>query len=94
MAQEAPETDAAESLRQQSRHDQAVKSVKPMPYCRELLDAWRDNTGEKILVTRQQLATARAIQSALLAHPTTGMLLTHPSRAVEVSYFGFDDETD
>lgn len=43
--------------------------------------------------TRQQLATARAIQSALLGHPTAGMLLTHPSRAVEVSYFGFDDET-
>ncbi|MCU6322062.1 RecE family exodeoxyribonuclease [Enterobacter quasiroggenkampii] len=73
---------------------QAVKSVKPDAiFADELLDAWRDNPGEKILVTRQQLATARAIQSALLAHPTAGMLLTHPSRAVEVSYFGFDDET-
>lgn len=73
---------------------QAVKSVKPdAVFADELLDAWRDNPGEKILVTRQQLATAGAIQSALLAHPTAGMLLTHPSRAVEVSYFGFDDET-
>ncbi|HCR1905779.1 MULTISPECIES: RecE family exodeoxyribonuclease [Enterobacter] len=73
---------------------QAVKSVKPDAiFADELLDVWRDNPGEKILVTRQQLATARAIQSALLAHPTAGMLLTHPSRAVEVSYFGFDDET-
>ena len=73
---------------------QAVKSVKPDAiFADELLDAWRDNPGEKILVTRQQLATARAIQSALLGHPTAGMLLTHPSRAVEVSYFGFDDET-
>ncbi|WP_326471494.1 RecE family exodeoxyribonuclease [Enterobacter wuhouensis] len=73
---------------------QAVKSVKPdAVFADELLDAWRDNPGEKILVTRQQLATARAIQSALLGHPTAGMLLTHPSRAVEVSYFGFDDET-
>ncbi|MCL7647826.1 PD-(D/E)XK nuclease-like domain-containing protein, partial [Enterobacter hormaechei] len=73
---------------------QAVKSVKPDAiFADELLDAWRNNPGEKILVTRQQLATARAIQSALLAHPTAGMLLTHPSRAVEVSYFGFDDET-
>ena len=73
---------------------QAVKSVKPNAiFADELLDAWRDNPSEKILVTRQQLATARAIQSALLAHPTAGMLLTHPSRAVEVSYFGFDDET-
>ncbi|MEP8911006.1 RecE family exodeoxyribonuclease [Enterobacter mori] len=73
---------------------QIVKSVKPDAiFADELLDAWRDNPGEKILVTRQQLATARAIQLALLAHPTAGMLLTHPSRAVEVSYFGFDDET-
>lgn len=73
---------------------QAVKSVKPDAiFADELLDAWRENPGEKILVTRQQLATARAIQSALLAHPTAGMLLTHPSRAVEVSYFGFDEET-
>ncbi|WP_448674715.1 RecE family exodeoxyribonuclease [Enterobacter hormaechei] len=73
---------------------QAVKSVKPDAiFADELLDAWRDNPGEKILVTRQQLATARAIQSALLSHPTAGILLTHPSRAVEVSYFGFDDET-
>ncbi|HEM8742541.1 TPA: PD-(D/E)XK nuclease-like domain-containing protein [Enterobacter sichuanensis] len=73
---------------------QAVKSVKPdAVFADELLDAWSDNPGEKILVTRQQLATARAIQSALLAHPTASMLLTHPSRAVEVSYFGFDDET-
>ncbi|HCO6890866.1 TPA: PD-(D/E)XK nuclease-like domain-containing protein [Escherichia coli] len=73
---------------------QAVKSVKPdAVFADELLDAWRENPGDKILVTRQQLATAQAIQSALLAHPTAGMLLTHPSRAVEVSYFGFDDET-
>ncbi|WP_449549444.1 RecE family exodeoxyribonuclease [Lelliottia amnigena] len=73
---------------------QSVKSVKQdAVFADELLDVWRDNPGDKILVTRQQLATALAIQSALLAHPTAGMLLQHPSRAVEVSYFGFDDET-
>lgn len=73
---------------------QSVQSVKPdAVFADELLDAWRDNPGDKILVTRQQLTTALAIQSALLAHPTAGMLLQHPSRAVEVSYFGFDDET-
>ncbi|ANG93229.1 exodeoxyribonuclease [Lelliottia amnigena] len=73
---------------------QAVKSVKPdAVFADELLDAWRDNPSDKILVTRQQLATAQAIQSALLSHPTAGMLLQHPSRAVEVSYFGFDEET-
>ncbi|WP_312980154.1 RecE family exodeoxyribonuclease [Atlantibacter sp.] len=73
---------------------QAVKTVKPdAVFADELLDAWRENPEDKILVTRQQLATARAIQSALLAHPTAGKFLTHPGRAVEVSYFGIDEET-
>ncbi|WP_313488718.1 PD-(D/E)XK nuclease-like domain-containing protein [Atlantibacter hermannii] len=73
---------------------QAVKAVNPdAVFADELLDAWRENPEEKILVTRQQLATARAIQSALLAHPTAGKFLTHPGRAVEVSYFGIDEET-
>lgn len=73
---------------------QTVKAVKPdAVFADELLDAWRDNPEGKVLVTRQQLSTALNIQKALLAHPTAGMLLTHPSRAVEVSYFGFDEET-
>ncbi|TYE67793.1 exodeoxyribonuclease [Klebsiella pneumoniae] len=73
---------------------QAVKSVKPdAVFADELLDAWRENPEGKVLVTRQQLATALAIQKALMNHPTAGKLLTHPSRAVEVSYFGIDEET-
>ncbi|EQB5909259.1 RecE family exodeoxyribonuclease [Klebsiella aerogenes] len=73
---------------------QAVKTVKPdAVFADELLDAWRNNPEGKVLVTRQQLSTALNIQKALLAHPTASMLLTHPSRAVEVSYFGFDEET-
>ncbi|MBJ9143631.1 PD-(D/E)XK nuclease-like domain-containing protein [Citrobacter braakii] len=73
---------------------QAVKSVNPEAvFADELLDAWRENPHGKVLVTRQQLSTALSIQKALLQHPTAGKLLTHPSRAVEVSYFGFDDET-
>lgn len=73
---------------------QVVKSVNPdAVFADELLDAWHENPQGKVLVTRQQLSTALAIQKALLQHPTAGMLLQHPSRAVEVSYFGFDDET-
>ena len=73
---------------------QAVKSVNPEAvFADELLDAWRENPHGKVLVTRQQLSTALNIQKALLRHPTAGKLLTHPGRAVEVSYFGFDDET-
>ncbi len=94
MAQEAQKPTPLKVSGTKADMIQIVKLVKPDAiFADELLDAWRDNPGEKILVTRQQLATARAIQSALLAHPTAGMLLTHPSRAVEVSYFGFDDET-
>ncbi|EBQ2952258.1 exodeoxyribonuclease [Salmonella enterica subsp. enterica serovar London] len=73
---------------------QAVKSVNPAAvFADELLDAWRENTEGKVLVTRQQLSTALNIQKVLLEHPTAGKLLTHPSRAVEVSYFGIDEET-
>ncbi|EBS5062210.1 DNA breaking-rejoining protein [Salmonella enterica subsp. enterica serovar Anecho] len=73
---------------------QAVKSVKPdAVFADELLDAWRENPGNKILVTRQQYETALAIQSALYAHQEAGKLLQNPTRAVEVSYFGIDDDT-
>lgn len=73
---------------------QAVKAVKPdAVFADELLDAWRENPEGKVLVTRQQLETALAIQKALHAHPTTGKLLQHPDRAVETSYFGIDEET-
>ncbi|EPO5347084.1 RecE family exodeoxyribonuclease [Klebsiella michiganensis] len=73
---------------------QVVKSVNPdAVFADELLDVWRENPEGKVLVTRQQLSTALTIQKALLNHPTAGKLLTHPSRAVEVSYFGIDEET-
>ncbi|MCA1871227.1 exodeoxyribonuclease, partial [Salmonella enterica] len=48
---------------------QAVKSVNPaVVFADELLDAWRENTEGKVLVTRQQLSTALNIQKALLEH--------------------------
>jgi len=73
---------------------QAVKSVKPdAVFADELLDSWRENPGDKILVTQQQMKTALAIQKALHEHPTAGKLLLHPDRAVETSYFGIDEET-
>ena len=73
---------------------QAVKSVKPdAVFADELLDAWRENPGDKILVTQQQMQTALAIQKALHEHPTAGKLLLHPDRAVETSYLGIDEET-
>ncbi|WP_270495200.1 PD-(D/E)XK nuclease-like domain-containing protein, partial [Citrobacter gillenii] len=94
VAQEAQKPAPLKVSGQKADLIQAVKSVNPdAVFADELLDAWRENPEDKILVTRQQMATATAIQSALLAHPTAGKFLTHPGRAVEVSYFGFDDET-
>ncbi|MWF47577.1 exodeoxyribonuclease VIII [Escherichia coli] len=94
VAQEAQKPEPLKVSGTKADMIQAVKAVKPdAVFADELLDAWRDNPEGKVLVTRQQLSTALNIQKALLAHPTAGMLLTHPSRAVEVSYFGFDEET-
>ncbi|HDS1113659.1 TPA: PD-(D/E)XK nuclease-like domain-containing protein [Pluralibacter gergoviae] len=94
VAQEAQKAQPLKVSGTKSDLMQAVKSVNPgAVFADELLDAWRDNPESKVLVTRQQLSTALAIQKALLDHPTAGKLLTHPSRAVEVSYFGFDEET-
>ncbi|MBW7619912.1 PD-(D/E)XK nuclease-like domain-containing protein [Citrobacter portucalensis] len=94
VAQEAQKPQPLKVSGTKSDLIQAVKSVNPdAVFADELLDAWRENPQGKVLVTRQQLCTALAIQKALLQHPTAGILLQHPSRAVEVSYFGFDDET-
>ncbi|WP_190324439.1 hypothetical protein, partial [Enterobacter hormaechei] len=68
VAQEAQKSTPLKVSGSKADMIQAVKSVKPDAiFADELLDVWRDNPDEKILVTRQQLATARAIQSALLA---------------------------
>ncbi|EJB5391448.1 PD-(D/E)XK nuclease-like domain-containing protein [Salmonella enterica] len=94
VAQEAQKSSPLKVSGSKADLIQAVKSVNPAAvFADELLDAWRENTEGKVLVTRQQLSTALNIQKALLEHPTAGKLLTHPSRAVEVSYFGIDEET-
>ncbi|EPL2418275.1 RecE family exodeoxyribonuclease [Klebsiella aerogenes] len=94
VAQEAQRAQSLKVSGNKADLIQAVKSVKPdAVFADELLDAWRENPEGKILVTRQQMSTALDIQKALLNHPTAGKLLQHPSRAVEVSYFGIDEET-
>ena len=94
VAQEAQKPSPLKLSGTKAEMIQAVKSVKPdAVFADELLDAWRDNPGDKILVTQQQMHTALAIQKALHEHPTAGKLLLHPDRAVETSYFGIDEET-
>lgn len=94
MAQEVQKPSPLKVSGTKAEMIQAVKSVKPdAVFADELLDAWRENPGDKILVTQQQMQTALAIQKALYEHPTAGKLLLHRDRAVETSYFGIDEET-
>jgi exodeoxyribonuclease VIII len=58
-----------------------------------LRERWEKDNAGKTLISQVQHDTAVAIREALLAHPSASRLLTHPSRASEVSYFGMDEET-
>lgn len=71
-----------------------IKSILPTAiFADELISAWKNASDERQPITQQQIQYAKAIQRALFAHPSAGPLLQHPQRAVEVSYFGIDEET-
>ncbi|BDH45719.1 hypothetical protein TUM12370_17630 [Salmonella enterica subsp. enterica serovar Choleraesuis] len=72
----------------------AIRAVSPEAiFADEFEQQWRDSVTGKTILTADQLAAATTIQQALFSHPTAGKLLQHPSRAVESSYFGMDEET-
>ncbi|HAT4539528.1 TPA: exodeoxyribonuclease, partial [Serratia marcescens] len=79
-----------------SKEDMAarIKTILPTAvFADELIDAWKNSDDGRQLVTQQQMQHAKAIQRALFTHPYAGPLLQHEHRAVEASYFGFDEET-
>ncbi|ELO1864398.1 PD-(D/E)XK nuclease-like domain-containing protein [Escherichia coli] len=72
----------------------AIRAVNPDAiFADEFEQEWRDSVAGKTILSSEQLALATAIQQALLNHESAGKLLRHPSRSVETSYFGMDDET-
>ncbi|MDM2779251.1 PD-(D/E)XK nuclease-like domain-containing protein [Citrobacter sp. Cpo142] len=72
----------------------AIRAVSPEAiFADEFEQQWRDSADGKTILSREQLTLATAIQQALLNHESAGKLLRHPSRSVETSYFGMDDET-
>ncbi|MEJ5067911.1 RecE family exodeoxyribonuclease [Enterobacter sp. MYb186] len=72
----------------------AIRAVNPDAiFADEFEQEWRDRVAGKTILSSEQLALATAIQQALLNHESAGKLLRHPSRSVETSYFGMDDET-
>ncbi|MFT2797504.1 RecE family exodeoxyribonuclease [Serratia sp. N21D137] len=79
-----------------SKEDMAarIKTILPEAiFADEILDAWTSSDDGRQLVTQQQMQAAKAIQRALFTHPSAGPLLQHQNRAVEVSYFGIDEDT-
>ncbi|CAI1789199.1 Exodeoxyribonuclease 8 [Serratia quinivorans] len=79
-----------------SKEDMATRIRTILPtaiFADELIDVWRNAGDGRQLVTQQQIQHAKAIQRALFTHPSAGPLLQHEHRAVEASYFGFDEET-
>ncbi|QDL31449.1 RecE family exodeoxyribonuclease [Serratia liquefaciens] len=71
-----------------------IKTILPTAiFADELISAWRNANDQRQPITQQQIQYAKAIQRALFTHPSAGPLLQHPQRAVEVSYFGIDEET-
>ncbi|MEX3004188.1 hypothetical protein [Serratia fonticola] len=71
-----------------------IKTILPEAiFADEILDAWTSSDDGRQLVTQQQMLAAKAIQRALFTHPSAGPLLQHQNRAVEVSYFGIDEDT-
>ncbi|MER2936007.1 hypothetical protein ABTW52_25140, partial [Serratia sp. SM29] len=79
-----------------SKEDMAarIKTILPTAvFADEVISAWKNRNDQRQPITQAQMKHAKAIQRALFTHPSAGQLLQHPQRAVEVSYFGIDEET-
>ncbi|MER2931129.1 PD-(D/E)XK nuclease-like domain-containing protein [Serratia sp. SM29] len=71
-----------------------IKTILPTAvFADEVISAWKNSNDQRQTITQAQMKHAKAIQRALFTHPSAGQLLQHPQRAVEVSYFGIDEET-
>ncbi|MEY0030533.1 PD-(D/E)XK nuclease-like domain-containing protein [Providencia rettgeri] len=71
----------------------SVKAVKPDAIFEDdLISAWQADES-RIRITGDQYRLGKAMQQAVFDHPEAGKLVTHPNRAVEVSYYGIDDDT-
>ncbi|PWC09226.1 exodeoxyribonuclease VIII, partial [Brenneria roseae subsp. americana] len=87
----------AEQLKLTGKKEELQESIRAVfadaVFADEFEQQWRESVAGKTILAQSQLELATAIQQELFAHPTAGKLLQHPSRSVEVSYFGMDEET-
>ncbi|HAF8817911.1 TPA: hypothetical protein G5V04_003407 [Salmonella enterica] len=74
---------------------EAIRAVKPDAiFADEYEQQWLENIGNKTVLTGEQLQLAKAMQQAVLSDSVAGYYVNHPSRSVEVSYFGMDEDTE
>ncbi|MGL4169829.1 PD-(D/E)XK nuclease-like domain-containing protein [Morganella morganii] len=70
-----------------------IKAVSPgTVFADELMQAWQADES-RIRITGDQLKLGKAMQEAVYLHPEIRPLINHPGRAVEVSYYGIDEDT-
>lgn len=70
-----------------------IKAVSPgTVFADELMQAWQADES-RIRITCDQLKLGKAMQEAVYQHPEIRPLINHPGRAVEVSYYGIDEDT-
>ena len=70
-----------------------IKAVSPgTVFADELMQAWLADES-RIRITGDQLKLGKAMQEAVYQHPEIRPLINHPGRAVEVSYYGIDEDT-
>ncbi|ELB8008939.1 PD-(D/E)XK nuclease-like domain-containing protein [Salmonella enterica] len=74
---------------------EAIRAVRPDAiFADEYEQQWLENIGNKTVLTGEQLRLAKAMQQAVLSDSVAGYYVNHPSRSVEVSYFGMDEDTE
>lgn len=74
---------------------ESILAVKPDAiFADEYEQQWLENIGDKTVLTGEQLQLAKAMQQAVLSDSVAGYYVNHPSRSVEVSYFGMDEDTE
>lgn len=72
----------------------AIRSIKPdAVFADEIMGSWQQNADNKVMVTRRMMELGTAIQQAVFNHPEAGQIVNHETRAVEVSYYGMDEDT-
>lgn len=73
---------------------EAIRSIKSdAVFADEIMNAWQQNVDGKVMVTRRMMELGTAIQQAVFNHPEAGQIVNHETRAVEVSYYGMDEDT-